>query len=63
MWRILGVEFSEYQENANIVINNSAPQQQRQGWKQQQWSTYHGKYPGNYYNSSNPKQPSLRDLI
>ena len=27
----LGVEFHEYQEDANIVINNSAPQQQRQG--------------------------------
>ena len=59
----LGIEFPEYQEDANIVINNSAPQQQRQGWNQQQWSNYQGKYPGNYYNSSNPKQPSLRDLI
>jgi len=56
----LGVEFPEYQEDANIV-NNSAPQQQRQGWNQQQWSTYQGKYLGNYYNT--PKQPSLRDLI
>jgi hypothetical protein len=34
--KYLGVEFLEYQEDANIVINNSAPQQQRQGWKQQQ---------------------------
>jgi hypothetical protein len=59
----LRVEFPECQEDANIVINNSAPQQQRQGWNQQQQSTYQGKYPGNYYNSSNPKQPSLRDLI
>ena len=60
----MGVEFLEYQEDANIVINNSAPQQQRQGWnQQQQQSTYQGKYAGNYYNSSNPKQPSLRDLI
>ena len=57
----MGVEFPEYQEDANIVINNSAPQQQRQGWNQQQRSTYQGKYPGNYYNT--PKQPSLRDLI
>ena len=64
MWRILGVEFPESQEDTNIVINNSAPQQQRQGWnRQQQRSTYQGKYPGNYYNSSNPKQPSLGDLI
>ena len=30
--------------------------------QQQQRSTYQGKYPGNYYNSSNPKQPSLREL-
>ena len=58
----LRVDFSEYQEDANIVINNSASQQQRQGWNQQR-SNYQGKYPCNYYNSSNPKQPSLRDLI
>ena len=63
MRRIFGVDFPEYQEDANIVINNSAPQQQRQGWKQQQRSTYQGKYLGNYYNSSNPKQPYLRELI
>ena len=56
----MGVEFPEYQEDANIV-NNFAPQQQRQGWNQQQRSTYQGKYPDNYYNT--PKQPSLRDLI
>ena len=49
--------------DANIVINNSAQQQQRQGWNQQHRSTYQGKYPGNFYNSSNSKQPSLRDLI
>ena len=54
------VEFPKYQEDANIV-NNSAPQQQRQGWNQQQRSTYQGKYLGNHYNS--PKKPSLRDLI
>ena len=60
----MGVEFPESQEDTNIVINNSAPQQQRQGWnRQQQRSTYQGKYPGNYYNSPNPKKPSLRDLI
>jgi hypothetical protein len=60
----LGVEFPEYQEDANIVINNSTPQQQGQGWRQQQQrSSYQGKYPGNYFNSSNSKQPSLRDLI
>ena len=41
MWRIFGVEFPEYQEDTNIVINNSTPQQQRQGWNQQQQrSTY-----------------------
>ena len=58
----MGVDFPEYQEDANIVINN--PQQQRQGWAQrQQRSNYQDKYLGNYYNSSNPKQPSLRDLI
>ena len=61
MRRILEVEFLEYQEDANIVINNSAPQQQKQGWNQQQRSTYQGKYLGNHYNT--PKQPSLRDLI
>ena len=60
----MGVDFPEYQEDANIVINNFAPQQQKQGWNhQQQWSNYQGKYPGNYYSSSNSKQPSLRDLI
>ena len=64
MWRIFGVDFSEYQEDANIVINNSTPQQQKQGWnQQQQWSNSQGKYPGNYYNSSNSKQSSLRELI
>lgn len=30
---------------------------------EQQWSNYQDKYLGNYYNSSNPKQASLRDLI
>jgi hypothetical protein len=30
----LGVDFPKYQEDANIVVNNSAPQQQRQGWNQ-----------------------------
>ena len=59
----LGVEFLEYQEDANIDINNSAPQQQRQGWNQQQRLNYQGKNLGNFYNSSNSKQPSLRDLI
>ena len=59
----LGVDFPEYQEDANIVVN-SAPQQQRQGWNQQQQrSNSQGEHPDNYYNSSNPKQPSLRDLI
>ena len=56
----LGVEFPKYQEGANI-IDNSAPQQQIQGWNQQQRSTYQGKYLGNYYNT--PKQPSFRDQI
>ena len=59
----LGVEFSEYQEDVKIIGNNSGPQQQRQGWNQQQRSTYQGKYPGNNYNSFNSKQPSLSDLI
>ena len=59
----MGVEFHEYQEDVNIIGNNSGSQQQRQGWKQQQRSTYQGKYPGNYYNSFNSKQPSLTDLI
>ena len=60
----LGVDSPEYQADANIVINNSAPQQQRQGWNQQQQrSNYQGKYSENYYNSSNPKQPSLQNLI
>ena len=51
----LGVDFPELQEDANIIINNSAPQQQRQGWNQQQRLNYQGKYPGSYYNSSNSK--------
>jgi hypothetical protein len=59
----LGIDFPVYQEDANFIINNSGPQQQRQGWGQQQRSKYQGKYPANYYNSSNSKQPSLRDLI
>jgi hypothetical protein len=58
----LGVEFPKSQEDINIVINNSTLQQ-KQGWNQQPRSTYQGKYQGNYYNSSNPKQPTLRDLI
>ena len=58
----MGIDFPEYQEDVNIVINSPGPQQQRQGW-QQQWTNYQGKYLGNYYNSSNSKQPSLRDLI
>ena len=61
MGNIWGLKIPKSQEDANIVINNSAPQQQRQGWKQQQQSTYQGKYLGNSYNT--PKQPSLRDLI
>ena len=51
----LGVDFLEYQEDANIVINNSAPQQKRQGCNQQQRLNYQGKYPINYYKSSNSK--------
>ena len=31
----LGFDFPEYQENIDMVINNSGPQQQRQGWGQQ----------------------------
>ena len=59
----LGIEFPKSQEDINIIGNNSGSQQQRQGWNQQQRSTYQGKYLGNNYNSFNPKQPSLRDLI
>jgi hypothetical protein len=59
----LGVDFPEYQEDVKIVINNSGPQQQIQGWGQQQRSNYQGKYPGNYYNSSNPKQPSVTPSV
>ena len=58
----LGVDFPESQEDVSIIINNSVPQQQRQGWQQQR-SNYQGKYPGNYYNSSSPKQPTLTNLI
>ena len=36
----LGIDFFEYQEDVDIIINNSGPQQQRQGWGQQQWSNY-----------------------
>ena len=58
----LRVDFPESQEDANVIINNSIPQQQRKGWnQQQQHSNYQGKYLGNY--SSNSKQPSLSDLI
>jgi hypothetical protein len=59
----LEVEFVESPEDINTIINNSAPQQHKQGWSQPR-STNQGKYQGNnYYNSSNFKQPSLRDLI
>jgi hypothetical protein len=51
MWKHLGVEFPESQEDINTIINNPAPQQQKQGWNQQPRSTYQG----NYYNSFNPK--------
>ena len=52
------------QQDVNYIINNSGPQQQRQGWNQEQHrSNYQGKYPGNYYNPSNPNKPTLRDLI
>ena len=50
----LEVEFPEYQEDVNIIGNNSGSQQQRQRWNQQR-STYQGKYLGNNYNSFNPK--------
>ena len=63
MRRIFGVEFPDYQEDVNIISNNSGSQQQRQGRNLQQWSTYQGKDPSNNYNSFNSKQPSLRDLI
>jgi hypothetical protein len=34
------VDFPKYQEDANIIINNST-HQQKQGWgQQQQWSNY-----------------------
>jgi hypothetical protein len=49
----LGVEFPKYQEDINIVINSSAPHQQKQEWNQQGTT-----YPGTY-----PKQSSLRELI
>ena len=53
----------ETQQDVNFIINNSGSQQQRQGWGQPQWTNYQSKYPSNYYNSFNPSQPSLRDLI
>jgi hypothetical protein len=59
----LGIEFPQYQEDVNIIGNNLGSQQQRQGWNQQQQFAYQGKYPSNNYNSFNPKQPSLRELI
>ena len=31
----LGVDFLESQEDTNIIVNNSTPQQQRQEWNQQ----------------------------
>jgi hypothetical protein len=49
------------QENANIINNLSM--QRKQGWNQQKQSTYQGKYSDNFNNSSNFKQPPLRDLI
>ena len=51
------------QQDVNYIINNSGSQQRRQGWSLPQQSNYQGKYPGNYYNSSNRNQSSLRDLI
>jgi hypothetical protein len=51
----LGVKFAESLEDINIIINNCALQQQKQGWSQPR-STNQGKYQGNnYYNSSNFK--------
>jgi hypothetical protein len=32
----LGIDFPKCQEDVNIVINSSVPQQQKQGWGQQQ---------------------------
>jgi hypothetical protein len=58
----LGVQFAESQEDINTIINSSAPQQQKQGWSQPR-STNQGRYQGNYYNSTNSRQPPLRDLI
>jgi hypothetical protein len=55
MWKYLGVEFPKSQEDINTIISNSTPQQQKQGWNQQPWSTYQGKYQDNYYYSFNPK--------
>jgi hypothetical protein len=45
-----------YKQDTSLTVNNSVPP--RLGWSQQQ-----GKYPGNYYNSSNTKLPPLRELI
>jgi hypothetical protein len=55
----LRVEFADSAEDINTIINNSTSQQQ---WNQPQ-SPNQGKYQGNYNNSSNYKQPPLRELI
>ena len=51
----------ETQKKVNFI--KYGHQQQGQGWDQQQWSNYQGKYPGNYYNSLNHNEPSLEDFI
>jgi hypothetical protein len=58
----LKVEFTDSPEYINVIINNSAPPQQKQGWNQPR-STSQGEYQGNYNNSLNYKQPPLRELI
>jgi hypothetical protein len=59
----VGKTTAESLEDIHTVINNSTPQQKKQVWSQPR-STNQGKYQcNNYYNSSNFKQPSSRDLI
>jgi hypothetical protein len=57
----LGMEILENLEDANIINNSSTLQKQR--WNQKQQTTYPAKYSGNFNNSSNFKQPPLRNSI
>ena len=56
IWGLISSNIKKQTLSSTTLLHNNRDK----GWNQQ-WSNYQGKYPGN--NSSNPKQPSLRDLI